>query len=122
MIEPDFIPPPASEYKAPQPDFTAPEPTFTAPEPPQAPSNRGLAVTVEIAAGIFCFLGIGWMIAGKLGLGIGLLVGYWIFIAIYAVILTVLAPLTLGLSFLGLCLLPVVPVISGLILNNQLEQ
>jgi len=112
--EPAFAPP--------EPEYKAPGPTFTAPEAPQTPSNRGLAVAVEIGAGIFGFLGIGWMIAGKLGLGIGLLIGWWIAIAIYAIILTLLSPFTLGLSFFGLCLLPVVPVISGVILNNQLNQ
>jgi hypothetical protein len=105
--EPVFTPPPVSEYRA--------------PAAPQAPSNRGLAVAVEIIAGIFFFLGIGWMIAGKLGVGIGLLVGYWIAVAIYAVILTILSPFTLGFSFLGLCLLPIVPVVSGLILNEKMK-
>jgi hypothetical protein len=102
-----YTPPPAPEYRA--------------PAAPQAPSNRGLAVAVEIIAGIFFFLGIGWMIAGKLGVGIGLLVGYWIAVAIYAVILTILSPFTLGFSFLGLCLLPIVPVVSGLILNEKMK-
>lgn len=114
IMEPLPSEPPASEYKPPQPDFTTPRPAA-------APSNRTTAVIIEIAAGIFFFLGIGWMIAGKLGLGISLLVGYWIFIAIYAVILTALSPFTMGLSFLGICLLPIVPVISGYILNTQLQ-
>jgi hypothetical protein len=121
IIEPAFTPPPTPEYRAPQPDWSTPQPTYRAPEPAAAPSNRGLAVAVEIGAGIFGFLGIGWMIAGKLGLGIGLLVGWWILIALYVLILTVLAPFTVGLSFFGLCLLPVVPVISGLVLNNQMK-
>lgn len=114
IVEPKVIPPPAPQYQAPEPVFSTPGST-------QEPSNRVLAVAVEIAAGIFGFLGIGWMIAGKLGLGIGLLVGYWIFIAIYAVILTALSPFTAGFSFFGLCCLPVVPVVSGLMLNNQMK-
>jgi TM2 domain-containing membrane protein YozV len=116
IVEPEVIPPPA-----PAPQYKAPEPVYTAPQPTQPPSNRGLAVAVEIIAGIFGFLGIGWMIAGKLGWGIGLLIGYWIGIAIYAVILTLLSPFTLGLSFFGFCCLPIFPVISGLVLNNQMQ-
>lgn len=121
IMEPAFTKPPASEYKPPQPDLISPEPALSTPQPASASTNRTTAVVVEIVAGVFGFLGIGWMISGKLGLGIGLLIGYWIFIAIYALILTALSPFTVGLSFFGLCLLPIVPAISGYMLNNQLK-
>lgn len=100
-----YPPPPAQAYQA--------------PEPVQTPSNRGLAVVAEIAAGIFGFLGIGWMISGRIGLGIGLLIGYWIFIAVYAITLVALSTLTGGISFFGFCCMPIFPVLSGLILYSQ---
>lgn len=142
-------PPPPPTYTGPEPVSPLEEPPFIEgraeePEPPIEPaatvegdytpvsqprvvppaqpaSNRGLAVAAEIIAGLFFLLGIGWMISGKLGLGIGLLVGYWFAIAIYAILLVVLTPFTMGFSLLGFCLLPVVPVVSGLILNEQLK-
>lgn len=69
-----------------------------------------IAVIAELIGGYFLFLGIGWLIAGDILMGILLLVGYWIFAAIVGFIVT----LSLG------CLWPVafglyiaIPIISA---------
>lgn len=114
--QPTLEAPPEPVY-APQPEDLPPAPVFA---PPAVSSNKLLAVVVEIAAGIFGFLGIGWLISGKWVTGIILLVGYWIVLAIYVALLVFLIPFTVGLSLGGLCLTPIVPIISGVILNNSL--
>jgi len=69
------------------------------------------AMILEIVFGLFGQLGIGHVYTGRLGLGIGLLLGWWVYIAIAATITTA----TVG--FAGCIFVPIgiiVPIISGL--------
>jgi hypothetical protein len=120
LPKPAYTPPPQVEVPS-QPAYNPPPPAYQPPAPAAANPNKTTALIVEILAGMFGFLGIGWIIAGKTGLGIGLLIGYWVFLAIYVVILTLLATVTLGFGYLGLCCLPIVPIASGMILNSQIK-
>lgn len=78
----------------------------------QTPSNNNktVAVLAEIFGGWFGFLGIGHFIMGNSGLGIALLLGWWVAIAVM---------LGIALGTLGgglLCVIPLwflVPVVSG---------
>lgn len=128
IMQPAYKPTPTTEYQPPQPDLTLPEPTPESASPPEqpavvitepakSPSNRGLAVIVETAAGIFGFLGIGWMISGKLLTGILLLFGYWLFLVGYVVLVISQINATNGWILLSCCFIPVLPLISGLVLN-----
>lgn len=102
----------------PQAEIFTPEPVNPLPEKYNTTPNRGLAVVVEIAAGIFGFLGIGWMIAGKLITGIILLVGYWLLLLGYFFLLFSWISKTDNWVLLSLCcLLPIFPLASGLILH-----
>jgi TM2 domain-containing membrane protein YozV len=40
--------------------------------------DPNVALALELAGGFFGFLGIGWIYAGRPGLGIALLIGYWL--------------------------------------------
>jgi hypothetical protein len=69
------------------------------------------AMILEIVFGLFAQLGIGHVYTGRIGLGIGLLLGWWVYIAIAATITTA----TVG--FAGCIFAPIgiiVPIISGL--------
>ncbi|HAY83823.1 MAG TPA: hypothetical protein DCY42_02555 [Chloroflexi bacterium] len=69
------------------------------------------AMILEIVFGLFGQLGIGHVYTGRLGLGIGLLLGWWIYIAVATTITTA----TVG--FAGCIFVPIgiiVPIISGL--------
>jgi len=84
------IPRPAMPDLPPMPD--APPPALPAIPPPPPPSytpsagtpsatgkDRGIALILELVAGFFGFLGIGWLYAGKTTEGVLLLVGYFVF-------------------------------------------
>lgn len=107
------------------------------------------AMVIEIVAGYFGFLGIGYLYAGRTAAGLLRLFGWWAFIGV-AVLLIAIGPfapllaigtldteaeLETGLATLlgapllmsiGLCCLaPImlaVPVVSGLMLRNSLKQ
>jgi len=84
------------------------------PLPPSKKLNE--AVTIEIVAALFGFFGIGWMYAGRIGVGIGLLLGYWALAA--AIILP-----TFGLGYL--CIVPLNiggAIISGMVLRSKLRR
>ena len=69
------------------------------------------AMILEIVFGLFAQLGIGHVYTGRIGLGIGLLIGWWVYIAIATLITTA----TVG--FAGCIFAPIgiiVPIISGL--------
>lgn len=67
------------------------------------------ALIIEIAAGILGFLGIGHMYGGRTGLGVALLIGWWVGIAV----LTAIATTGIG-ACLSLPLWIAVPVFSGI--------
>lgn len=78
---------------------------------------------LEMIPGFFGFLGIGRMWAGEVGLGVGLLLGYWAvwFICGLLIVLTV--------GILGICLGPLLfvlyfaaPITSGILLQKKLKQ
>ena len=45
-----------------------------------AVKDPGTGLLLEILPGLFGFLGIGWLWAGETGIGIALLLGYWVFL------------------------------------------
>lgn len=79
-----------------------------------SPETEGAATTalwLEIIFGIFSLLGVGHVYSGRIGLGIVLMVGWWIYIGIASFIST----LTFG--FAACLFVPiffVVPIISGI--------
>ena len=94
--------------------------------PPIAPvgvdKDPSTGLLVELLPGLFGFLGIGYLWAGETALGLGLLLGYWCFWGLIAV----LTILTFGLLF---CFFPffillyfAAPFISALLLQKRLRQ
>lgn len=110
--------------------------------------NPDTAMVIEIVAGYFGFLGIGYLYAGRTAAGLLRLFGWWAFIGVAVLLISVgpFAPLLaigtldteaeleaglsllgggLTLAFMGLCcLVPIVlaiPVISGLMLKHSLS-
>lgn len=78
-----------------------------------SPETEGAATTalwLEIIFGLFSLLGIGHVYSGRTALGIALMIGWWVYIAIA----TVISIITLGF---GACLFAplylAVPIISG---------
>ena len=61
---------------------------------PQSTTDPNLVLVVELIGGFFGFLGIGHMLAGEVGLGIMLLIGWWI----YSAFVWIVVLLTLGLA------------------------
>lgn len=80
--------------------------------------DPSVAMVLEVAGGFFGFLGIGWIYAGRPGLGVTLLIGYWLLDWIVGVILSIV---TLGL---WCCIWPaqnlVFGAISGYLVNRWL--
>ncbi len=77
---------------------------------PEVEGAGNTALILEIIFGIFGLLGIGHVYTNRTALGIGLMVGWWIYIVIAATI----SSLTLGIAaciFVPLSL--VIPIISG---------
>ena len=113
------------------PQVPAPRDPFrVAPRPVPPPDPGALTpvkdpstgLLIEMIPGFFGFLGIGYLWAGDIALGLVLLIGYWCFWAIVGV----LTVLTLGLL---LCFFPfflllyfAAPVISALLLQKRLRQ
>ncbi len=81
------------------------------PLPPDVQAASTTSLILEIIFGFFSLLGIGHVYSGRMGLGIGLMVGWWI----YMVVAGLLSSVTGGLAA---CLfLPIyiaVPIISGI--------
>lgn len=70
----------------------------------------------ELLPGLFGFLGVGWLWAGETAIGIALLIGFWLFIAIEIVLMFVV---------IGFCLIPlnfILPIVSAIILQNRLKE
>ncbi len=97
---------PPSPYGAPSPCGAAPPPYGQVQYPGQAmqgmgmgmgmngavsPKNPGLAVALELLGGFFFqTFGVGHLYAGNIGLGLGLMFGYWVLTAINVVLCFVL--------------------------------
>jgi hypothetical protein len=135
---PQYTPPqPAQSY---QPQYTPPQPVQPYQQPVQGTYYAGgassglssyaanppikdanLAMLIEIVLGIFGFLGVGHILAGRVVPGIVLLVSWWIAIALGWTVGVLIAVLTLGLGF---CLAPIfwlgVPIASGIWLRNEM--
>ena len=96
--------------------------------PPAVVLGAGLkdpstGLLLELIPGFFGFIGIGWLWAGEVGLGVGLLLGYW---AVWA---TAMVLTVLSFGVLGLCLIPmlivlyfVAPIASALTLQKRLKE
>jgi hypothetical protein len=106
-----------------------PQTASLAPIPPTAPPASSVTTTtppdvntafvLEVVLGLIGFMGVGWMYSGQLAVGVILLVGWWIGMAVGLGG----SALTLGA---GCCLwIPVqlvAPFISAIILRNQLQK
>jgi hypothetical protein len=141
-----YYTPPAAQYTPPQPaqpypqQYTPPQPVQPYQQPVQGTYYAGgassalsgyaanppvrdanIAMLIEIVLGIFGFLGVGHIMAGRVVPGIVLLVSWWIAIALGWTVGVLIAVLTLGL---GLCLAPIfwlgVPIASGIWLRNEM--
>ncbi len=83
-----------------------------APRPAKEPST-GLLLEL---LGLVGFAGIGWLWAGRTGLGLLMLFGFWAFMAVEFVLLFVLV---------GFCLVPfnfIIPVASALLIQKYLRE
>lgn len=89
------------------------------PQPVYARKDRSLAVLLEVLPGLFGFLGIGWLYAGNIAVGLSLLIGYLLFIGFEILI----GSLTIGIACCFTLPLNVVAIAaSALLLNNYAEQ
>jgi hypothetical protein len=124
--------PPPTQYGAPPQQYTPPPTQYGGPPQynPQgyqqpmggymvSPKDPQTALTIEIAAGLFGFLGMGHLYAGRTQEGILLLIGWWVVLVVAVTVIIFLSVCTFGL---GLCLFPVVwlggPIFSGLRLRS----
>ena len=83
-------------------------------------ADPNIAFVLELVLGLIGFMGIGWMYGGQITVGVILLVGWWIAMAVG------IGGLTLVTFGVGCCLwIPVqliAPFISAFILRQQLQQ
>lgn len=82
-------------------------------------SNSGVAIVLEVIAGLFGFFGIGWLISGYTTTGLLLLVGG----IIWDVVGGLLSVTTLGFGFLCMGVVNIiVVVVSAIALNNRVNR
>jgi len=83
-----------------------------------APKNTGLAVALELLGGFFFqTFGIGHLYAGNIGMGLGLMFGYWVLTAINVVLCFAFVGLiTWPLTWLGFMIL------SSITANNAAKR
>ena len=112
-------PPPAypAAGSAPPPYVPPPAPGAPAGVPGAATTQRDpqTAMLIEVVAGLFGFLGVGHLFAGRTNTGLALLLGWWVFLAI---------EFTLFAFLIGCLLLPlnvIVPIVSGMWMRNELQ-
>lgn len=93
-----------------------------APVATSLPKDPSTGLLIELLPGFFGFLGIGYLWAGETALGIGLLIGYWLFWAFVGLG-------TLLSAGLLLCFVPcfallyfAAPIISAVLLQKRLRQ
>lgn len=91
--------------------------------PALAPKDPSTGLLLELLPGLFGFLGIGHIWAGDIGVGLGLLFGYWIFWGFAWFFIVFASVFTFGLAF---CFAPFVwigaPVLSGILLRDKLAR
>jgi hypothetical protein len=83
------------------------------------PKDAGTAVIIEIIGGILGFLGLGFIYAGMTTSGILRLIGWWILLFIFGLIIGI----TGGIA--AFCLIPIalaIPIISGLMLKGKMAR
>ena len=124
-----YAPPPLPYAQQDQPNqytpqqFTPPQAGYPQPQYPQYPAPYGyaqpkdpiVALLLELI-GYLGFLGIGHIWAGKVGRGIGLMVGYWVYWMVSVVLMIVLV---------GCLLLPlgfIFPILSGFWIKSEMER
>jgi hypothetical protein len=89
---------------------------------PLSPATQGASTTalwLETIFGLFGLLGVGHVYAGRIVLGIALMIGWWIYLAIAAVVITI----TVGVAaclFMPISL--AVPIISGIQARTYIQQ
>jgi hypothetical protein len=96
--------------------MTTSEPTAVSrPEPapltPEVQSAATTALILEIVFGLFSLFGIGHVYSGRLGLGLALMVGWWVYLALAGFISTI----TGGIA--GCLAIPIylaAPIVSGI--------
>lgn len=86
----------------------------------QKPSVLG-AFLLELILGMFGFMGFGWMYSGKTGVGILLLLGYWLFAGIYIFLVSIIGIATMGIGLAAYCCLPLVPCGSAILLALTMD-
>jgi TM2 domain-containing membrane protein YozV len=121
--------PPSPYGAAPSPYGAAPSPYGQVQYPGQgmqpmgmgtgaAPKNTGLAVALELLGGFFFqTFGVGHLYAGNIGMGLGLMFGYWVLTAINVVLCFAFVGLiTWPLTWLGFMIL------SSITANNAAKR
>ncbi len=87
--------------------------------PPETQASATTSMVLEIVFGFFTLMGVGHVYTGRVGLGILLMIGWWIFIGVSGFIST----LTLGI---GACLfIPLyiaLPIISGVQASSYMKR
>lgn len=81
-----------------------------------AMKDPGTGLLLEILPALFGLAGIGWLWAGEIGIGIALLIGYWVFIGIEVLLMFIL---------IGFCLVPfnfIIPIVSAFLLHKRLKE
>lgn len=80
---------------------------------------------IELLAGIFGFLGIGYLYTGLTGAGVLRLVGYWVYIGVVWVAFTLFSAITLGfgacLFFVPMILQVLPPILSAYELREAMK-
>lgn len=96
---------------------------------PTSSKDPNTAMIIEILAGYFGFLGIGYLYAGRTAGGLLRLFGWWALIAAAVFGIVIISAFMDGgelLAMVGLlCLIPVMlaaPVVSGLMLKHSMRQ
>lgn len=89
---------------------------------PAGLKEPGVGLLLELLPGLVGFLGIGYIWAGEVALGVGLLLGYWV-VGALLVLLTVASLGTLFCCFpIFILYYPGVPIISALVLHSRLQR
>ncbi len=110
---------------------------------PESAKDPNTAMVIEIVAGYFGLLGIGYLYAGRTAAGLLRLFGFWVFLTLLVLVASGLSFLptllmtsdladyesALGASLLPLicmlCLIPLIlaiPIVSGLMLKRSMRQ
>ncbi len=125
-------PPPNPYGQSTSPSSAPPQQSYGGP-PPAQPYSYGTAsvpgarlgpevkdpttgLLIELLPGFFGFMGIGWLWAGETAIGVALLLGFWVFLAVEIALMFVL---------IGFCLLPVnliAPIASAILLQRRLKE